>query len=47
MTKEALIGEHDLKPLLTGHKEGIDLSLVESLGYIDNKPDITQVATFL
>ena len=23
-TKEALIGEHNLKPLLTGHKESID-----------------------
>ena len=22
--KEALIGEHNLKPLLTGHKDGID-----------------------
>jgi len=24
MSKEALIGEHNLKPLLTGYKESID-----------------------
>ena len=38
MTKEALIGEHNLKPLLTGHKESIDW---QSL--LGNKPVITQV----
>ena len=41
VTKEALIGEHNLKPLLTGHKESIDW---QSL--LGNKPVITQVHSY-
>ena len=41
VTKEALIGEHNLKPLLTGHKKGIDW-----LSLLGNRPVITQVHSY-